>query len=523
MFRGPRQSRRAKIIEISGGTDGSSGGAGEGPRVKVLYARTITTINKSYSTAPAVPSNNLFHRLPSGATILDSLTINQYHEILRWEFRAFRCMSISPSVTLHLGCVFSCPSEDTVDDIVEIVWLPYPELSSHPSWGGIGNGQTFGQLMADGWTCLKSNDIVGTKFWVHGFSTLDYKFWLSQANHIFTTLQISSNFHDYVVVYEIHFQLSVSTTEGDIPPGFLFLCPSRHFQTRESSFKWPDCPAYWSLDPSGAERLTSEDAISLGFPSFQLFTEIKGYSWDASVYAGIHQFHQAKGFDPGSQDVARHLGHKLYQVSDLFAHMDNEYSKHGDDTNQWFMNEEFDDEPGTTPMPVNHDSVPASTNQDMEQVPVPRTFEEITSVSTDLPQMDWDTSAAGSSDGCGYDIQPNLYSSTPDFSPSDLNFNTQYNSGNDLSWHDSSSLVFNDAALSASSLNYQPPMLPDAVHYFSAPPLPTSLSAPSLFPIAPVVNSQVADFPSRKRKTRDKTDLMDMVQGTRAQKAPKRF
>jgi hypothetical protein len=42
---------------------------------------------------------------------------------------------------------------------------------------------------------------------------------------------------------------------------------------------------------------------------------IYGKCWDASFYAGLRQFHQAKGFDPNSQDVARHLGHSLYQLA----------------------------------------------------------------------------------------------------------------------------------------------------------------------------------------------------------------
>jgi hypothetical protein len=42
--------------------------------------------------------------------------------------------------------------------------------------------------------------------------------------------------------------------------------------------------------------------------------EVWGKSWDASVYTGLRQFHQAKGFDPDSQDVARHLGQPLYQL-----------------------------------------------------------------------------------------------------------------------------------------------------------------------------------------------------------------
>ncbi|KAJ7044380.1 hypothetical protein C8F04DRAFT_942366, partial [Mycena alexandri] len=72
---------------------------------------------------------------------------------------------------------------------------------------------------------------------------------------------------------------------------------------------------YWSLDPSGVDRLSTEEATQLGFPSFQLTTRVHGYSWDTSVYAGLRQFHKAKGFDPDSQDVARHLGCPLYQLS----------------------------------------------------------------------------------------------------------------------------------------------------------------------------------------------------------------
>ncbi|KAJ7917064.1 hypothetical protein B0H13DRAFT_1524924, partial [Mycena leptocephala] len=71
---------------------------------------------------------------------------------------------------------------------------------------------------------------------------------------------------------------------------------------------------YWSLDPLGAERLSPGEATELGFPSIELDTAIFADSWDASVYAALRQFHRAKGFDPDSQDVARHLGYPLYQL-----------------------------------------------------------------------------------------------------------------------------------------------------------------------------------------------------------------
>jgi hypothetical protein len=58
-----------------------------------------------------------------------------------------------------------------------------------------------------------------------------------------------------------------------------------------------------------------EDATSLGFPAISLSTRVGGQFWDDGVYAGLHQFHWAKGFDPDSQDVARHLGKPLCQLA----------------------------------------------------------------------------------------------------------------------------------------------------------------------------------------------------------------
>jgi hypothetical protein len=52
--------------------------------------------------------------------------------------------------------------------------------------------------------------------------------------------------------------------------------------------------------------------------------QVLGMSWDFSVYDGIRQCHEGKGFDPCSQEVARELGFPLFQVScdryALFAH-----------------------------------------------------------------------------------------------------------------------------------------------------------------------------------------------------------
>ncbi|KAJ7201108.1 hypothetical protein GGX14DRAFT_371531, partial [Mycena pura] len=94
----------------------------------------------------------------------------------------------------------------------------------------------------------------------------------------------------------------------------LFVCPRLSLRSGADTFQWPDCPAYWSLDSSGKDRLSTEEALHLGFPAVKLQMEVEVFSWDASVYEGIRQFHQRKGFHPNSQDVAHHLGYPLFQL-----------------------------------------------------------------------------------------------------------------------------------------------------------------------------------------------------------------
>ncbi|KAJ7094167.1 hypothetical protein C8R44DRAFT_547634, partial [Mycena epipterygia] len=99
------------------------------------------------------------------------------------------------------------------------------------------------------------------------------------------------------------------------PEGYLFLCPIEHL--RDENGRWvqnPACPAYWSLDPSGNQRLSPEEASGLGFPSFELEMTVDMKSWHESVYDALSRFHAGKGFNPNSQDLARHLGRPLYEL-----------------------------------------------------------------------------------------------------------------------------------------------------------------------------------------------------------------
>ncbi|KAJ6555758.1 hypothetical protein B0H19DRAFT_135973 [Mycena capillaripes] len=256
------------------------------------------------------------------AEIIESLTLEHYHFICYY-FLAFRVTNISSPITRNVGAVICCPSRDRLEDSVEIAWLPNTPFLS--PWWDTPSG-TAEQITEDGWTRLNSSEVSDTT--ISLFSFLYPEFWLSQANHIFSRLQITSNFEDYAVTDYIWFQIVISASEEESPAGFLFLCPTEDFRTGPSSFCWPECPAYWSLDPLGVERLTAEEATELGFPSFRLDTIIGRTSWDASVYDGLRQLHKAKGFDPDSQDVARSLGYPLFQLSNEvdvpFAHVDEE-------------------------------------------------------------------------------------------------------------------------------------------------------------------------------------------------------
>ncbi|KAJ7168845.1 hypothetical protein C8R46DRAFT_1350344 [Mycena filopes] len=168
--------------------------------------------------------------------------------------------------------------------------------------------------------------------------------WLTQANYIFSSLHIESDLENYVLVDDIYFTVTVPNPTGACPDGYLFLCSKEHFRVG-ASFKWPDVPAYWSLDPSGVERLSMEEAARLGFPRLELITKIYGMSWDTSLYAGLRQFHQAKGFNPESQDVARHLGLPLFRLSTEedppFAHV----GDYGEEDEDWGENELSSDWP----------------------------------------------------------------------------------------------------------------------------------------------------------------------------------
>ncbi|KAJ7858307.1 hypothetical protein B0H13DRAFT_2573610 [Mycena leptocephala] len=263
-----------------------------------------------------------------GAMVIDSLTLEEFHVMCAQDLARGRPKSFATPVAIHLGAVIVSSGSLDPDYLNEIVPSSNIRIDSH-RWETILGWQTPGarrEVTEDGWTRFDSGDVSDNMIQLRMDLCEEYSAsWLSQANHIFTCLGITSNFSHYEVVLKAFFNIIISEASGNSPSGYLFVCPEKHLQIGPSSFRLPDCPSYWSLDPSGAERLSPEEAAELGFPSIELDTTIYPECWGTDVYAALRQFHRAKGFDPDSQDVARQLGYTLFQLPSamdpLFAHV----------------------------------------------------------------------------------------------------------------------------------------------------------------------------------------------------------
>ncbi|KAJ7077027.1 hypothetical protein C8R44DRAFT_723426 [Mycena epipterygia] len=178
--------------------------------------------------------------------------------------------------------------------------------------------------METGWTRFSTSDGIGewdlvtlSIEWVK--VDVSRRAWFSQANHVFSRLGINSNHEDYVLTHGCEFHLKFFPTNPTSAAGYLFICPREDLRAGLSSFRWPDCVAYWSHDPEGVERLGRDEATRLGFPAVHLQIKIQASRWNDHIYTGLRKFHEGKGFNPESQDVAHHLGYPLFEVYNLPA------------------------------------------------------------------------------------------------------------------------------------------------------------------------------------------------------------
>ncbi|KAF7337251.1 hypothetical protein MSAN_02277600 [Mycena sanguinolenta] len=249
--------------------------------------------------------------------IISSLSEDQYHKACsRFPVAKLRSFQVSTEHPVGPGIFRSDSQYGTWVRITEPLVIPEEELHWDTYTGGVP-----GELLPDSWIRCDSGQACTFEvrlqllFWQYEIQEA----WLAQANRMFTELEKNVHVEDYVCAGDIQFILRCSPNKRHInPEGYLFVCPAQDLRTGNEAhanlYQWPACPAYWSLDPSGADCLSTEDAKILGFPTIHIETNVKGCSWDRNVYRGLRRFHEGKGHNPESREVARRLGYPLYEV-----------------------------------------------------------------------------------------------------------------------------------------------------------------------------------------------------------------
>ncbi|KAJ6449986.1 hypothetical protein C8R45DRAFT_1128491 [Mycena sanguinolenta] len=279
------------------------------------------------------PSRTSLLNPPPVTEIITSMSLNNYHSICSWDLGQVRNFTISTHVPIRLGSIRQSSGAEYEKSF---------EVAFASDWEAVDHGWRTEDLIVEGcWTQITLAE--GTSVLENGWTRVNSaevadeymrriysedscsEGWLAQANHIFKSLNTKPNLENHFLVHGIQCWLRLSAPTKDLPPGYLFLCPFAEFETDIlGCFERPECPAYWSHDPSGTKGLSAEEARNLGFPDISLEMSVTGLLWDGSVYHGIHQFHGEKGFDPYSQEVAIELGYPLFEISctwdDLLAH-----------------------------------------------------------------------------------------------------------------------------------------------------------------------------------------------------------
>ncbi|KAF7337233.1 hypothetical protein MSAN_02275700 [Mycena sanguinolenta] len=251
--------------------------------------------------------------------VISSLREDQYHELCSgYPIAQSQYFQVSTEHPVGLG-IFRWDSQYwTFTKITEPLQIFPEELH----WYNSNYGRAPDELLPNSWIRYEFHRTHLLELKLE-FSYEIQKAWLAQANHIFAELDEVTHAEDYgtsLTGCARSLFINRSTLATPVSPLaraiYSFVLP-REFRTNTepdaNSYQWPACPAYWSLDPSGADRLSTEDAKSLGFPAIHIETSVVGKSWDHSVYEGLQRFHEGKGFDPEGREVARRLGCPLFE------------------------------------------------------------------------------------------------------------------------------------------------------------------------------------------------------------------
>ncbi|KAJ6474533.1 hypothetical protein DFH09DRAFT_1218060 [Mycena vulgaris] len=253
------------------------------------------------------------------ATLISSLTLREFHNYIYTDPAEYwSASSVSPCQIFQLGTIACCI---TIPDngIAAVAHVECPRWTDFGWFGGHHVRPNLSPIiMENGWSRFPSSYLCGFTIARTIISRDAKDVWMSQANHIFNRLNIETNYEDYYFINSVSYVYDFSEDTASIPGGYLFLCPLKDLATHLEStlqFKFPEFPAFWSLDPTGNTRLRDQEAEDLGFPALELSFRVVGHSWKGNSYTALRQFHRGKGFNPEGQDVARYLRYPLYALA----------------------------------------------------------------------------------------------------------------------------------------------------------------------------------------------------------------
>ncbi|KAJ7203531.1 hypothetical protein GGX14DRAFT_461415, partial [Mycena pura] len=251
---------------------------------------------------------------PRDSEIITSMSHNDYHDICYWHLCHFHQFLISRKIPVTLGSIsYLCGPH--YEASLKIAVTPNPKINDsgwctmdqviYQGWNPIHLDERGAVIMENGWIRLNCDAIEEEYRRRICVDPSSARSWLAHANHIFNYLDVTSNLERYFLVDVIHYWLQIDGPIYSDQGGYLFLCPLEDLQPdMPGVFRSPACPAYWSFDPSGIERLCPADACALGFPRINVQVELWGKCWNSSVYAGISRFHEVKQFDPSQQEAS---------------------------------------------------------------------------------------------------------------------------------------------------------------------------------------------------------------------------
>ncbi|KAJ7610577.1 hypothetical protein DFH06DRAFT_1485565 [Mycena polygramma] len=269
-----------------------------------------------------LPSNSLLEP-PADSEIIASMALKEYHAICYMHVGRWSHVSISTNIPVRLGSIRHFPTSE-YENSFEIA-----SVSGYSAYDGgwatrdpvtkdvlnmLSCYQEGTLMMENGWIRVDSAKVADA--YCSQIQSRSFTSWLAQANNMFGRLGITCDLENYACIDTIKYWLTMSEPRDALPSGYLFLCPSAHFESDlPGCFRIPDCAAYWSLDASGMGGLREDEARTLGFQDIQVHTLVLLRSWDDSVYAEIRQFQEAKGVDPFSQAAAIAMGCPILQPS----------------------------------------------------------------------------------------------------------------------------------------------------------------------------------------------------------------